>query len=43
MIDEICRLAQPYCNEEMKVNHFNPGAEERGGWTANKQLQNTAY
>ena len=26
MIDEICRRAQPYCNEEMRPTYFNPGA-----------------
>ena len=41
MIDEICRLAQPYCNEEMRPTYFNPGARGlRGGWNCNKQLQN---
>ena len=38
-IDEICRLAQPYCNEQMRVDHFNQGARgHTGGWKSNTEL-----
>jgi len=34
--DQICEIAQPFCDEEMEANYF--AGRSRGAWSANKTL-----